>query len=325
MGRTRLAHAIGLRLILGVLLAIPANAQTGVTEHQKVAITSTAADALDAAGGIQAGSGNVGIVDTAGQIPAISSIYFADLAATNLTGTATLTSVVLGSTTFASRSITSATGGVLNIVLDGAAGDDFTVDTTKLVVEGDTGNVGLGIAAPTSTLHMSSASGDITIARDSGASVLIQAGAITGRSQLRNTTDNGWGLWANNLEYLTILKTGFVGVSETTPTTELEVAGVTTLDGLRIETLDKTGAYTLIATDFNITGDTTGGAFSLTLISSPTDGQTYTIRRVNSGSNDLTIAGNGTNINGAASIALVTQYESVILIYNGDDGEWGIY
>lgn len=49
-------------------------------------ISGTGASALDVAGGINAGSGNVGIVDTTGKIPAISSTYFASLSGANLTG-----------------------------------------------------------------------------------------------------------------------------------------------------------------------------------------------------------------------------------------------
>jgi len=50
--------------------------------------------------------------------------------------------------------ITRATGGAFDIAIGGAAGDDFTVDTSKLVVEGDTGNVGIGTAAPGTNLHV---------------------------------------------------------------------------------------------------------------------------------------------------------------------------
>lgn len=50
-----------------------------------LAVSSTAANALDVAGGINAGSGNVGIVDTTGKIPAISSTYFASLDGSALT------------------------------------------------------------------------------------------------------------------------------------------------------------------------------------------------------------------------------------------------
>jgi hypothetical protein len=69
--------------------------------------------------------------------------------------TPALTSADMGGTTvYGSRAITVDTGGVLNVVLASAAGDDFTVDTSKLVVEGDTGYVGVGIAAPAHQLDV---------------------------------------------------------------------------------------------------------------------------------------------------------------------------
>jgi hypothetical protein len=74
---------------------------------------------------------------------------------TPVIGVATGTSLDLGATTlYGSRAITVDTGGVLNIVLESAAGDDFTVDTTKLVVEGDNGYVGIGTATPAAFLDI---------------------------------------------------------------------------------------------------------------------------------------------------------------------------
>jgi len=40
------------------------------------------------------------------------------------------------------------TGGSLNIALSSSAGDDFVVDTDKLVVSGDSGNIGIGTTDP---------------------------------------------------------------------------------------------------------------------------------------------------------------------------------
>lgn len=57
-----------------------------VTLTSTLAVNSTAANAIDVAGGITAGSGNVALVDTTGKIPAISSTYFASLSGANLTG-----------------------------------------------------------------------------------------------------------------------------------------------------------------------------------------------------------------------------------------------
>jgi len=51
-------------------------------------------------------------------------------------------------------SISSDAGTTVNVDLGSDAGDDFTVDTDKLVVEGDTGEVGIGVANPEVPLHV---------------------------------------------------------------------------------------------------------------------------------------------------------------------------
>ena len=53
-----------------------------------------------------------------------------------------------GGTTLTSRAMVVPSGGKFNISIGGASGDDFTVDTNKLVVLGDTGYVGIGTATP---------------------------------------------------------------------------------------------------------------------------------------------------------------------------------
>jgi hypothetical protein len=62
------------------------NDSTDVLTAGKLATTDTSATSVDFAGGITAGTGNVGIVNTAGKIPALSSTYLADLSGANLTG-----------------------------------------------------------------------------------------------------------------------------------------------------------------------------------------------------------------------------------------------
>jgi len=57
-------------------------------------------------------------------------------------------------TTYADGSITKSTGSAFNIVLAGAAGDDFIVDTNVLVVESDTNRVGIGTTTPQSMLEV---------------------------------------------------------------------------------------------------------------------------------------------------------------------------
>jgi len=52
---------------------------SGTPSFAGLTLTGTGAGALDVGGGINAGSGNVGIVGTDGRIPAISATYFASL------------------------------------------------------------------------------------------------------------------------------------------------------------------------------------------------------------------------------------------------------
>ncbi|MBT7929745.1 hypothetical protein HN682_07510, partial [Candidatus Peregrinibacteria bacterium] len=51
-------------------------------------------------------------------------------------------------------SISSDAGTSINVVLGSDAGDDFIVDGTTLVVEGDTNRVGIGTASPENKLHV---------------------------------------------------------------------------------------------------------------------------------------------------------------------------
>jgi hypothetical protein len=74
-------------------------------------------------------------------------------------GAATGTSLDLGATTLiGSRALTIDTGGVFDINMGTASGDDFTVDTSAFVVEGDTGNVGIGTTTPGAKLDISGGS-----------------------------------------------------------------------------------------------------------------------------------------------------------------------
>jgi hypothetical protein len=66
---------------------------------------------IDVVGGINAGSGNVGIIDATGKIPALSSTYLANLSGTNLTGIALLDSANTFTADMNAKSI-DLTGGV---------------------------------------------------------------------------------------------------------------------------------------------------------------------------------------------------------------------
>ena len=135
------------------------------------------------------------------------------------------------------------------ITLGSGSADDFIVDGTTLVVEGDNNRVGIGTAAPASLLHMDASSGSVfRMTRTSGAT----SGTLGEISMGNTNVDNGMGglLMAqdgatnsSNLQLSTqtaggaattrlmITSTGNVGIGTTTPFADgLSVTGAAGYD-----------------------------------------------------------------------------------------------
>ena len=92
--------------------------------------------------------------------------------------------------------ITRATGGAFDIAIGGAAGDDFTVDTDKLVVEGDTGNVGIGTTGPDELLE---------VYKDGGSASIQITSKTSGNPIFRFTddgTEKGFFYWERTGDYM---------------------------------------------------------------------------------------------------------------------------
>ncbi len=83
-------------------------------------------------------------------------------------------------------------------------------------------------------------------------------------------------------------------------------------------------SYSAGIDDFAIDVNATGGARTITLLASPLDGQQHEISKNDSSGNAVTIAGNGKNINGAATLVLAAQYNFARVRYYGGTGEWRI-
>lgn len=104
-----------------------------------------------------------------------------------------------------------------------------------------------------------------------------------------------------------------LGDGTATPVVRLDASGATGA------VVAKTAAYTATAADSVITADATGGAFSITL---PTAvgiaGKSYTVKRINGGSNAVTVATTSSQtIDGGVSRTLSTQWESLTVTSNG--------
>ena len=81
------------------------------------------------------------------------------------------------------------------------------------------------------------------------------------------------------------------------------------------------GPYTIGITGTTLLADTSAGNLTIYLPPAPKNGDTAQIKKI-AAANTLTIDGNGHAIDGAATIAVVTQYISYTLVYN--DPEWSI-
>lgn len=81
------------------------------------------------------------------------------------------------------------------------------------------------------------------------------------------------------------------------------------------------GPYTVQTTNTIFLGDTTSASFTIYLPADPTPGFFTRIKQI-AAANTLTIDGNGHNIDGSASLSIVTQYTSATLVFGGV--EWNI-
>jgi hypothetical protein len=102
-------------------------------------------------------------------------------------------------------------------------------------------------------------------------------------------------------------------------TANAEIKGNLKTNGQTLSLISKTASYTATLSDEIITGNTTSSAFTITL---PTavdkTGQTYTIKRMNSGSNNLTVGTTSSQtIDGSTTYVLTTQYKYVKVVSDG--------
>jgi hypothetical protein len=122
----------------------------------------------------------------------------------------------------------------VSIDLGDDAGDDFKVDTSKFVVEGDTGRVGIGTATPGSTVEIEGSSGDLILEIDNNvsnsANFQIQNGAGNARVDL--VMNDG------SANTTLTMKGQQVGIMDTSPSYGLDVNGTARVVGAM--TLDST-------------------------------------------------------------------------------------
>lgn len=103
-------------------------------------------------------------------------------------------------------------------------------------------------------------------------------------------------------------------------TERLRVGGLATKlsGGLQLAKAAKTSNYTMLESDTAITSDSTGGAVTITLPPATLTGHIVHVKRIDASANNTTVSRAGADtIEGANTVTLAAQYESVTLIADG--------
>lgn len=90
--------------------------------------------------------------------------------------------------------------------------------------------------------------------------------------------------------------------------------------GRRVKVTNITsGPYTVLTTDEIVSVGTLSAVLTITLPSSPTTGDTYNIKDANGSAAafNITVQGNGNNIDVGATFVLTANYSSITVVYNG--------
>ncbi|NOS67456.1 MAG: hypothetical protein HOO67_03790, partial [Candidatus Peribacteraceae bacterium] len=217
-------------------------------------------------------------------------------------------------------SLSSDAGASISVALGSDPGDDFIVDTTGLVYEGDTNRVGIGTAAPKTTLEIIGTASGIQIhARDKllSSGSLVVAGAARFKSSSFTLLDSGF---AN----CTALETadGVLTCGSDGGTTYVAGQGLT-LNGSNAFSTNSilTGSlirFTNLSGSTIFAKNTLASSGSLKVLGTASGGQLHASNQLRS-SGTLSIQGI-TNLKGAAIFGSTLSLNGVTYTFPGGDG-----
>ena len=193
---------------------------------------------FDGVGGvINFNSGAVTITQTSADCVKMAGADL-DLDGWNLSAVGTISADSITPDGAANPKITFTAGTTMAVTLGTDAGDDFTIGSTMFVVEGDTGNVGIGTAAPGYTFHvLSTTDGDYAakIANsdaDNGNGLFITAADDANTIALRVMDYSG------ATDFLTVRGSGNVGIGTAAPNQHLTIEDTSSDPTLLIKAAD---------------------------------------------------------------------------------------
>jgi hypothetical protein len=185
-----------------------------------------------------------------------------------------------------------------------------TTRALKLLLDGN-GNLGLGAATAfgTSAVRvwmLSSGTAPSTSPADAVQLWSADRGGTAGKASLHLRSEDGTSHVLGDR----------VGLGTLTPTSFLEVAGSLALP---INGTAKTTTYTATISDSTIQCDATSGAFTVNLpTASGIPGRLYTIKKIDSSANAITVDGNGSEtIDGATTKSLAAQWDWITVQSDG--------
>ncbi len=229
------------------------------------------------------------------------------------------------------------TSDVTGIAAPGNGGTGLSTAPTagSLLIGNSSSGYTSAALTPGTGISITNGNGSITInatgdtsrvakAGDTMTGQLLGFGGAVGSPGFSFGGDTDTGLWSSGADTLNfstagaermrLTGTGNVAIGTTAANSPLQVAGAIATD-----IANKTGGYTLLASNSVVTADASGGAFTIAVpTAAGITGRRYTIKKTDSSPNVVTVDPAGAEtIDGSSTYGLARQYQSVSIISNG--------